>query len=372
MKRFTEMFAVPGWESIATNIGIVVFALLAGMAIFRVIFSVLLRLAGKVGPSLSGIIVERSRGPVRLLLPLLALMIAVPSLAVPAPIHEVVQHLISLILIAAIAWLSLNATLAGRDVIMSRYDIGARDNLKARAIQTQLTVIVKIMTVVVIVISVATMLMTFDRIRQVGVSILASAGLVGIILGFAAQRTIATIFAGLQIAFTQPVRIDDVVIVEGQYGWIEEITLTYIVVRVWDLRRLIVPVTQFLEKPFENWTRVSSNLMGTVFLYTDYAVPVEEVRQKLHEILQGSDKWDQRAWGMQVTNANERTMELRALVSAADSATLWDLRCEVREKLLAFLQASHPESFPRMRGDVRVEEVPAGRLRPATSREHER
>ncbi len=363
MKSVREFLTVPGWEGVAADIGIAVFTLLAGMAIYLIIFSILSRLAAKAGTS-PGIIVERSRGPARVLLPLFALMIVVPSLTFPAPILEVAQHLISLVLIGAIAWLAVNGTLGGRDMIMSRYDTEARDNLKARAVQTELTVMVKIIMVVVIVIAMATMLMTFSRIRQVGVSILASAGLIGIILGFAAQRTLATIFAGLQIALTQPFRINDVVIVEGQYGWIEEITLTYVVVKVWDLRRLIVPVSQFLEKPFENWTRVSSNLLGTVFLYTDYTVPVEEVRQRLLEILQGSDKWDQRAWGVQVTNANERTMELRALVSAADSAALFDLRCEVREKLLAFLQTSYPESFPRVRGDIRMEEGP-GRDIPA-------
>jgi small-conductance mechanosensitive channel len=196
------------------------------------------------------------------------------------------------------------------------------------------------------------MLMTFDRIRHVGVSILASAGMIGIILGFAAQRSIATLFAGLQIALTQPIRIDDAVIVEGEWGRVEEITLTYVVIKIWDLRRLVVPVTYFLEKPFQNWTRVSANLLGTVFLYVDYSVPVDEVRRELQAILKVSALWDGQVGGVQVTNSSERTLELRLLMSAADSSKIFDLRCEVREKVLAFLQQNHPGSLPRVRADL--------------------
>ena len=342
MDRLKEQFATPGWESIIVSIGVVFATLLAGVAIYRVLFSVLVRLAGRAGAPLGSIMAERLRGPARMLFPLLAIMLVAPSLTFPAGIIEVAQHLFSLCFIAVIAWLSVNATLAGRDIIISRYDVEVKDNLKARAVHTQLTVIVKIIMVIVIIISVATMLMTFEKIRQVGVSILASAGIIGIIVGFAAQRSIATLFAGLQIALSQPIRINDVVIVEGEWGLIEEITLTYVVIKTWDLRRLVVPVTNFLEKPFQNWTRVTANLLGTVYLYTDHAVPVEKVRQKLHEILQDSDKWDKQVWGLQVTNATRITMELRALMSAADSAAAWDLRCEVREKLLAFLWDKYP------------------------------
>ncbi|HEY6006955.1 MAG TPA: mechanosensitive ion channel domain-containing protein [Geobacteraceae bacterium] len=366
MDSLKELFATPGWESIIVPIAVVFATLLAGVAMYRVLFFVLGHLAGRAGTPLGSIMAERLRGPARMLLPLLAIMLVAPSLTLSARIIEVAQHLFSLCFIAVIAWLAISATLVGRDIIISRYDVEAKDNLKARAVHTQLTVIVKIIMVIVSIIAAATMLMTFEKIRQVGVSILASAGIIGIIVGFAAQRSIATLFAGLQLALTQPIRINDVVIVEGEWGWVEEITLTYVVVKIWDLRRLVVPVSNFLEKPFQNWTRISADLMGTVFLFTDYAVPVEEIRQQLHEILQGSDKWDRRVWGMQVTNATERTMELRALVSAADSSTLWDLRCEVREKLLTFLQNNYPESFPRMRGNIRMEEAP-GREIPATN-----
>jgi small-conductance mechanosensitive channel len=342
MDSLRYLFTAPDWESIVLSIGVAFATFLAGLLIYRVLFSIFVRLASRFSAPLRSIVTERLRGPARMLFPLLAIMLVVQSLKFSAGIIEVAQHLFSLSFIAGIAWLSINATLAGRDIIISQYEIELKDNLKARMINTQLKVIVKIITVMIIIITVATMLMTFDKIRHVGMSILTSAGIIGIVVGFAGQRSIATLIAGLQIALAQPIRINDVVIVEGEWGWIEDITLTYVVVKIWDLRRLVVPVTYFLEKPFQNWTKVTVNLLGTVFLYTDHTVPVEEVRQKLHDILQNSDKWDQKAWGLQVTNSTYITMELRALMSAENSALLADLRCEVREKLLAFLADNYP------------------------------
>ncbi len=351
----TDVSDVHGWESIAASTGFALAAALAGMAVYWVLFYILLRLSRRAAAPLNTILIERVRGPVRILLPLLALMVVAPSLALSAESVEAFKHLFGLGIIAVIAWLFINAALAGRDIAFSRYDVETKDNLKARAVRTQLTILVKIALVVIIIIAASTMLMTFDKIRQVGVSILASAGIIGIILGFAAQRSIATLFAGLQIAFTQPIRIGDVVIVEGEWGLVEEISLTYVVVKIWDLRRLVVPVTYFLEKPFQNWTRFSADLLGTVFLYVDYTVPVEEVRQQVHKILEASDKWDRKVWGVQVTNSSERAMELRLLMSAADASQAWDLRCEVREKILAFLQKHYPESLPRLRAEFHLD-----------------
>ena len=217
-------------------------------------------------------------------------------------------------------------------------------------------------------IAAAAMLMTFNQVRQVGVSILASAGIVGIVIGFAAQRSLGNLIAGIQIAITQPIRLDDVVIVEGEWGRIEEITLTYVVVGIWDQRRLIVPINYFIEKPFQNWTRTTAQLLGTVYLYADYTLPVERVREELHRILEASDLWDRRTWGLVVTNTSERTVELRALMSSQDSSSAWDLRCRVREKLLEFLQKNFPESLPRTRVEMdrRGTSSPAAReARPA-------
>jgi small-conductance mechanosensitive channel len=201
--------------------------------------------------------------------------------------------------------------------------------------------------------------MMFESVRQLGTNILASAGIAGIIVGFAAQRSIATLLAGLQIAITQPIRVDDVVIVENEWGRIEDITLTYVVVRVWDARRLVLPITYFIERPFQNWTRTSADLLATVFLHVDYRAPLDAIREELSRILHESPYWDRRVNVLQVTEARERTMEIRALASAADASLAWDLRCEVREKLIQFLQAHHPESLPRVRAELQPAGVPA-------------
>jgi len=337
------------WDGITLDCGVALVALLAGVLLYLVLFSLLSRLAARADFPLSEILVSGQRAPSRLLLPLFALMLAAPSLSLPANLLAILQHIFSLCFIGLVTWLFINSTLAGRDIIISRYDIEARESYKARAVYTQLTLLVKVILVIVVVIALASMLMSFAKIRAFGVSILASAGIMGIIVGFAAQRSLSTLLAGLQIAITQPIRINDVVIVEGEWGTIEEITLTYVVVKIWDLRRLIVPVTFFLEKSFQSWTRSTSNILGTVMLSVDYSAPVPEIRVKLLELLQLSPLWDREVWGLQVTKAGEQVLELRALMSAVDAPTAWDLRCEVREKLVAWLQQNYPESLPRMR-----------------------
>ena len=205
------------------------------------------------------------------------------------------------------------------------------------------------LNVLIVIVAVSAVLMSFDTVRQIGISLLASAGVAGIIIGIAAQKSIATLIAGIQIAVTQPIRIDDVVIVEGEWGRIEEITLTYVVVRIWDQRRLVVPISYFLEQPFQNWTRTSSELIGSVYLYTDYSVDIEAVRRQLGSIVRATPLWDKRVENLQVTAATDKGLELRALVSASNASEVWDLRCLVRERLLDYLQKHHPESLPRVR-----------------------
>lgn len=210
----------------------------------------------------------------------------------------------------------------------------------------------KIVTSIVALIAIASMLMVFESVRHFGTAIIASAGVAGIILGFAAQKSIATLLAGVQIALTQPIRIDDVVIVEGEWGRIEEITLTYVVVCIWDWRRLVLPISYFIEKPFQNWTRTSAEIIGSVFLYVDYSVPLQPLRAELQRILNNSTLWDRKVSVLQVTDSKQHTVEIRVLVSARDAGTSWDLRCEVREQLIAYLQKHHPESLPRLRTTV--------------------
>jgi small-conductance mechanosensitive channel len=191
--------------------------------------------------------------------------------------------------------------------------------------------------------------MLFEEVRRFGTSILASAGVVGIIIGFAAQKTISNLFAGFQLAMTQPIRLDDVVIVEGEWGRVEEITLTYVVIHIWDDRRLVVPLSYFIEKPFQNWTRASADLLGSVFVWVDYTLPLDETRNALKKIIESNPLWDKRFWNLQVTDASEKTMQLRVLATSADSSKSWDLRCDIREKLIAYIQKNHPQSLPQLR-----------------------
>jgi small-conductance mechanosensitive channel len=211
-----------------------------------------------------------------------------------------------------------------------------------------------VLATLIVVITLAAALMTFDAVRQYGVSLFASAGIAGIVAGLAARPVLSNLFAGVQLAITQPIRLEDSVLIENEFGQIEEITSTYVVVRLWDLRRLIVPLSYFIEKPFQNWTRQNTALTGTVFINTDYLVPVERVREKFHEIVKASPLWDGKVATLQVTDSKERSLELRAVISATSAGALWDLRCELREKIIAFLQREHPEALPRARTDIKV------------------
>jgi small-conductance mechanosensitive channel len=285
----------------------------------------------------------------RVLIPVLAVIFALPLIGLPPEYDAVVRKGIGLLVIAALAWIAFQVAEQVEIYILAKFDVNASDNLQARKVHTQVQVLKKTAYFVVGVVTVASAMMMFEDVRRLGTSILASAGVLGIIIGFAAQRSIANLFAGLQLALAQPIRLDDVVIVEGEWGRIEEVTLTYVVVRIWDLRRLVVPLSHFIEKPFQNWTRNSADILGTVFLFADYTVPVEEVRKELHRLVELSPHWDKKTCVLQVTNATDRALELRALASAGDASKAWDLRCEIREKLITFLQKNYPDSLPRTR-----------------------
>jgi len=255
----------------------------------------------------------------------------------------------SIFLIISIAWASIALLRAFKKIILSKYDTSKEDNLRSRKFVTQYNIMESIIYFLIILVSVGSALMLFDEVRQLGISLFASAGVAGIIIGFAAQKLIATVLAGLQIAITQPIRIDDVVIIENEWGRIEEITLTYVVVKIWDQRRLVVPSTYFFEKPFQNWTRTSAEILGTVFLYTDYHVSFDALRKELTRLLESTPLWDKRVNVLQVTDAKQYGVEIRALMSAKDSPTAWDLRVFIREKLIEFIQKNYPESLPRTR-----------------------
>jgi small-conductance mechanosensitive channel len=289
---------------------------------------------------------------VRRALPLLALILGVPALLLSPALSEIVGNATSLLLIGVVASILFEAVNAAAAFVLGQHRLDVSDNLQARSIYTQVVVLKKVVVTIIAIFTLASMLMVFDSVRQFGASILASAGLAGIVIGFAAQRSIATLLAGFQIALTQPIRVDDVVIVEHEWGRIEDITLTYVVVRLWDLRRLVVPITYFIEQPFQNWTRSSAEILGTVFLYVDYGVPLDALRAELTRLLQASRYWDGKVNLLQVTDAKEHTLEIRALASAADASLAWDLRCEIRERLIAFIQQTYPESLPRLRASL--------------------
>jgi small-conductance mechanosensitive channel len=300
---------------------------------------------------------------VRLTLPLVVLILGVPTLPVSPEMHVLFRNALSLLLIGAVAYVLFQLVQVAEELLLAQYRIDVKDNLRARKIYTQVTVLKKVAIVVIGVFTLASMLMVFDSVRQFGTSILASAGIAGIIIGFAAQRSIATLLAGFQIAVTQPIRLDDVVIVENEWGRIEDITLTHVVVCIWDLRRLILPITYFIERPFQNWTRTSADILGTVFLHVDYTMPLEPLREELDRVLQRSRHWDGKVKGIVVTDAKEHTLEVRVLASAVDAGAAWDLRCELREKLIEFIQKNHPESLPRMRAALEPAVLGAARTR---------
>ena len=312
---------------------------------------ILKRLSREEEDGLSAILLRRCRSPLWVLIPVLLAMLVMRHAQVSGDFQALARHLLSIGLISGFGWLLVTQILGLRDFILRKYDIRTKDNLKARAVHTQVNIIVRIALIAVVIFAFSSILMTFEKVRQVGIGLLASAGVLGIVIGFAAQQSIATLIAGLQIAVTQPIRLDDVVIIEGEWGRIEEITLTYVVVRIWDNRRLVVPVSHFLQKPFQNWTRTSADILGTVFFYADYSIDVEAVRAELHRLLEMSAKWDGQVWGLQVTNCNDKTIEMRALMSAPDASVAWDLRCEIREKLLKFLQSNFSQSLPKIRAE---------------------
>lgn len=278
------------------------------------------------------------------------------------------QHARTLILIFSFTWFIVLGIRIGKNQFLKQFDVTINNNLRARKFYTQFNIIERIAIFIVVLFAVGIALLTFDEIKEVGVSILTSAGIVGIVLGISAQKVFGTIFAGIQIAIAQPIRIDDVVIVEGEWGRIEEIKLTYVVVKIWDQRRMVLPTTYFIETPFQNWTRNSSDILGTVYIYTDYGLPVDELREEFTRLLNSTNLWDKKVNVIQVTDLTEKTMELRALMSAHNASIAWDLRVYIREHLLKFIQQNYPESLPRSRVEIKdikdraAEEGTAGAL----------
>jgi len=289
--------------------------------------------------------------PTRLAAVLLALQLSRVTRALPEPFRPLVQDLYALAWTAALAWLAVALGGALGQWMQRNYDISSADNLEARKTLTKIRMFRRIFTLFVLVLALASALMVFDATRSIGASVLASAGIAGAVAGLSSQKFLGAVLAGVQIAIAQPIRLDDVVVVEGEWGRVEEIGMTYVVVRIWDQRRLMVPVTYFLDKPVQNWTRASAEILGTVLLHVDYRAPVPAIRGELERLCreEAGDLWDGRVCGLQVVEAGPAALQLRALVSSADSSRNWDLRCLVRERLVDFLRRHHSESLPRAR-----------------------
>jgi small-conductance mechanosensitive channel len=276
-----------------------------------------------------------------------------PLLKIGGNPRYVLTKTVDISMTLAFAGIMMGLVKVAEDYVVHHYDLKKTNNLRERKIRTQLQFLRKVLIAIIVIITVCIILLSFDNLRRIGTGLLTGVGVGGIIIGFAAQRSLGNLLAGFQIAFTQPLRIDDVLVVEGEWGRVEEITLTYVVLSIWDQRRLILPINYFIEKPFQNWTRSSAEILGTVFIYLDYTAPVDDIRTEFARLVSASELWDRRVGIIQVTNASEVTIELRILVSAENSARAFDLRCYIREHLIAYIQKNHPECLPKSRTELR-------------------
>ncbi|HLO60858.1 MAG TPA: mechanosensitive ion channel domain-containing protein [Bacteroidales bacterium] len=295
--------------------------------------------------------IRHTKNAIHLFTPFLLILLTSPLLKAYSQ-YPVINKAAIVLFYISFAWLVIKMIYVFTDALLAKHNYNVKDNLTQRRLYTQIQFLKRIGVIVVIVLFVSIILLNFEGIRKIGAGILTSAGVAGIIIGFAAQRSLSNLLAGLQIAFSQPIKIDDAVIVENEFGNVEEITLTYVIIKIWDLRRLVVPLNYFIEKPFQNWTRTSAEILGTVSLFVDYKMPVEPLRKELTRLLDSNPLWDRKTNVMQVINANDRTVEVRALMGALNGGDAWNLRCFVREKLLEFIQVNYPDCLPKVRNEV--------------------
>ena len=344
----------PAW---VVSLIIVIVALAVALAVHAVILVAARRALG--GRPYLRTILEATKEPTRLAFLIVALGIALPTAPVDPDTESFLGKRLVLATIGLIGWIALTVLQIAANLYLLRWRLDVADNLLARKHITQVRILVRALDTVIVLITIGFALMTFDSVRQFGVSLFASAGVAGVVFGLAAQPVLSNLIAGVQIAVTQPIRIEDAVIIENEWGWIEDIASTYVVVRLWDWRRMVVPLSYFIEKPFQNWTREAASLIGSVMLYVDYSADVPRIRKWLEQAVRESKLWDGAVVNLQVVDTNATTMELRALVSARNAPQAWDLRCEIREKLIAFLQKEMHWALPRQRGDVLMRNEPS-------------
>lgn len=340
------------WEGWLLNGALIVGSIAIAFVVHYVLFALLDRYARQPRRVVEASLVRHGRGPSKLVFPLIGLLLAVPKLTAPSSVTNPIEHVIGLALIASIAWFVILAAEVFSDVLMSRHNIDVADNLQGRKVQTRVLVLQRVFKILVVVMTAGIMLLTIPHVRAIGTSLLASAGLAGLVIGMAAKPTLGNLLAGIQVALTQPIRLGDAVIMENDWGWVEEITSTYVVMKTWDWRRWVLPLSYLIEQPYQVWTRTNAELIGIVRLYVDYTAPIDEMRKELDRIVHATDRWRGEVCVLQVTHVTERIMELRALADAKDSGTAWDLRCDIREKLIVFLQKNYPQCLPKTRMEL--------------------
>jgi len=324
-------------------------AIAVGFLFATVVRAVSLHYATRKSSAVAASVARHLTRPLFLLLPVFCGRAVQPLLELKPAVAPTVRHGVTLLLVAGFGWLLVSAVSVLEEVMRRHLLSGAADDRQARRVLTRVTILDRVLSVLIVVLTAAAMLLTFPEGRAMGASILASAGIAGLVLGIAARPAAETLIASIQVALTEPFHLDDVVIVEGEWGRIEEITSTYVVVKIWDLRRLVLPLRYFMEKPFQNWTRNGTALLAQVTLEVDYSTPVDDIREEVGRIVAASPLWDRGSWSVQVVEAGERTMRLRVLASARDSGAAWDMRCEIREKLITHLQQRYPWALPKLR-----------------------
>jgi len=348
----------------------VIFLFCATLFLANALHFIIFRLLRRKGPSEVKIgwgLQKHLGGPARAIFLLTCVLIALPFVPdLSADIEHKVQHVIFMIVVATLGWFFVGCVYLAQDLLLRKYDVTVADNIRARRVHTQFQLFRRIAIAFVVVLTMGALLWTFDdpRIWHYGSGLLASAGVASLILAAAAKTTASNFLAGLQIALTEPIRIDDVVVVSGEWARVEEITSSYVVLKIWDLRRLIVPLSWFIENPFANWTRQSANILTTSFLYLDYEVPVKELRKQLEVVVRAAPQWDGTVIGLQVTNLTDRSMEVRCLMGAPDSSKAFDLQCLVREEMMDWVREHYPTAFPMARfaatRESKTEQLPTG------------
>jgi small-conductance mechanosensitive channel len=331
---------------------IAIAAAIAGAVIGRLLMSLAKWLVKREPKIFGQINLVRLATPLYIVMPVLAVFIALRTAAPQVMATPVFSAIVKVATVGLLYWLTIRIIDIVTVAISRRYDISVADNLRARRVRTQIMVIKSIANVIVFLLALSAVFLMFDTLRGLGVSLLASAGVAGLAIGFAAQKTLGNLLAGIQIAFTQPIRLEDAVVVENEWGWVEEITLTYVVIRLWDWRRLVLPISYFIEKPFQNWTRTSGSIIGTVELFADYTLPIDPLRERLVALLGTTDLWDKQVQVVQVSDCDKDVIKVRILVSAINSPTAWDLRCLVREQMIRFIQETYPQCLPKTRASL--------------------